>query len=81
MTELQRINELAGVHIGKRVRLQNISGGFIEGTLASVTHRISAPYGASYYTSVELDEFTTPASQERIPFRMNGIDSAKVIDE
>lgn len=81
MTELQRINELAGIHIGKRVRLQNIDGGFIEGTLAKVTHEVTTRYGSSFYTYVELDEFVVPSGQNRFPFRMNGVDSAKEIDE
>jgi hypothetical protein len=81
MTELQRINELAGVHIGLRVRLQSIEGGFIEGTLAKVTHKVNEPYGTSFLTYVELDEFLSPSRDNRIPFWINGVDSAMVIDE
>lgn len=82
MTELQRIKELSGAHIGKRVRLQNPEGGFIEGTLGKLTAQINAPYGSTTLYEVELDEFKTGwGSDTRIKFWMNGVDSAELVDE
>jgi len=80
--EIHSIKELAGIHIGKRVRLQNPEGGFIEGTLAKLTAEINAPYGSTTLYEVELDEFKTAwDSKTRIKFWVNGVDSAKEIDE
>ena len=80
--EINSIKELAGMHIGKRVRLQNPEGGFIEGTLAKLTAEINAPYGSTTLYEVELDEFKTAwDSKTRIKFWVNGVDSAKEIDE
>lgn len=82
MNQLTRISEISGQHVGLRVRLQNPEGGFIEGTLASITGTISAPYGSSVVYEVELEEFKTRwDAQPRIKFWVNGVDSAKVIDE
>lgn len=78
---LQRIRELSAEHVGLRVRLQNIMGGYIEGTLASVNHTISAPYSTTVMSRVQLEEFTSPVRGDRISFQVNGVDSASIIDE
>lgn len=81
MNQITRIDELTGQHIGRRVRLQNPMGGYIEGTLAKVYNRVTTPFGSQVETFVELDEFVTKIRQERVQFWVNGVDIAKVIDE
>lgn len=82
MTQITRISELSGQHVGLRVRLQNPEGGYIEGTLARIAATITSPYGTAVEYEVELDEFKTAFdSKDRIKFWMVGVDGAKVIDE
>jgi hypothetical protein len=82
MTQLKQIKELAGIHIGRRVRFQNPEGGFIEGTLGKLTAAINEPYGTTILYEVEIDEFKTGwGSDTRIKFWVNGVDSAEVVDE
>ena len=82
MTQITRISELSGQHVGLTVRLQNPEGGYIEGTLARISATITSPYGSAVRYEVELDEFRTGwDSETRIKFWVNGVDGAKVIDE
>ena len=80
--KVEAIRDLAGKHIGLRVRLQNPEGGFIEGTLGKLTAAVTAPYGSSVRYEVEIEEFKTAwGSDTRIKFWVNGVDSASLIDE
>lgn len=81
MNQVTRIDELTGQHIGLRVRLRSPGGGYIEGTLAKLHHRVKSPFGTEIESLVELDEFVVPTGLSRISLRVERADSATVIDE
>ena len=80
---MNTVADLNHSHIGKRVRVQTMDGGYIEGTLAKVTHKVKESYGTYIDTWLEFEEFTVRTGRENmyIPFHTIGNRSAKEIEE
>jgi hypothetical protein len=55
--EVKSVADLRHVHIGKRLRVQSLDGGYIEGTLAGIRHRVMKPYGPQAFTWLAFEEF------------------------
>jgi len=67
---MKTVADLSHDHIGKRVRVEGFDGGYIEGTLARLTHSTKEPYGQFIETWVAFEEFTVKSGRESmlLPF-------------
>lgn len=82
--EVRTVADLGLSHIGAVVRVQTMNGGYVEGTLVMLTHKLftDSPKGF-IQTTVHFTEFSKPVEKgmEYLGFTTIGNREAQVIDE
>jgi hypothetical protein len=80
---MKTVADLNHSHIGQQVRVQCFDGGYVEGTLARIDHKVKEPYSKFIETWLAFEEFTLKVGRESayIPFATIGNRSAQSLED